>query len=68
MKQQVLPPGVQDSRNADLRSKPSAVAGQGQQGLGGGLKEQVVQSAGVVEHEGVQGGGQGEDHVEVLYG
>ena len=68
MKQQVLPPGVQDGSDPKLRSQPFAVGGEREQRLRSCLKEQVVQPTGMVQHQGVQRHRQGEHHVEVLHG
>ncbi len=45
-----------------------AIAGEGLQGLGGGLEQQIVDDHGVVACQGQQGVGQREDDVEVLDG
>ena len=68
MKQQVLPPGVQEGRDADVRPQSFAVGGQREQGLRSRVKEQVVQPTGMVQHQRMQGRRQREDDVEVFHG
>src|SRR5260370_751339 len=43
MEEQVLPPGVQQRRDADLGAESLGVRGQGEQGRRGGPEEQVVE-------------------------
>ena len=63
---QVLAPAMEHREETQFRAKP--LAGEVQQGSGGGLKEEVVDHVFVVEGEGGDRFGQGEDHVEVLGG
>jgi hypothetical protein len=44
------------------------VLGELGEGLGGGAKKQVIQELGVHRNQGVQCGGEGEDHMEVFNG
>jgi len=66
MEVQVLAPAMEDAEETELQSQPLCCGGE--QGLGGGAKEKenVVDDLFVVESEGGDRLGKGEDHVEVL--
>jgi len=59
-----LAPGVQ--HHDDAEAGVPAVAGEGLQGLGGALEQQIVDEHRVLTRQRQQGVGQGEDDVEVL--
>ena len=66
MKQQFLGPGMEHGREAHLSAESSVASGKGEQGLGGGLEQQVVKGFFVFEHQGVELVWEGEDHMEVM--
>ena len=68
MKVQVLAPGMQHGEEADFHAQTLGVAGDGQQSFGGGAEEDVIDDFFVVEGDGGDGLGEGEDHMEVLDG
>ena len=62
---QGLAPGMENCRNAEFGAQMFGVLGKFSQGLGGGVKQQVVEGALVDPNEGIEPMGQGEDDVEV---
>jgi hypothetical protein len=68
MKVKVLPPGVEHGEKAGFHAETLGVAGNGEQGFGGGAEEEVVGSLLVVEGDGGEGLRECEDHVEILGG
>src|ERR1022692_705540 len=68
MKMQVLPPAMQHREEAEFHAQAFGIAGNGEQGLGGGAEEDIVDDLLVVERDGGDGLGEREDHVEVLCG
>ena len=62
---QRLPPGVQDRQAADPRSEPAVIGGQRGQGLNGGLEQDRIDGALVLESDGRDRRGQREDDVEI---
>jgi hypothetical protein len=66
MVHEVLSPGVEDGREAQLGLK--ALLAELEKGGAGALKEKAVERGWVLEDEGAQGGGQGEDPVEIADG
>ena len=65
MVQQVLPPGVEHGNEADLGAEVLGVGGDGAERLGRGAEEEVVDLALVLEGNRGDGGGEGEDHMEI---
>ena len=65
---QILPPGVQDGRAAEVAAEMAGIAAEGGEGVGGGVEEEGVEEPGVALREGVEGMRQGEDEMEVLDG
>jgi hypothetical protein len=65
MVQQVLPPGVQHSQEADLRPQMLRISGDGAQRLRGRPEQDVVDHGLVLEGDGGDRLGHGEHHVEV---
>ena len=49
MMQQILPPGMQDGEETDLRSQMFRIAGNGQQGFRGGAEQNAVDRLFVIE-------------------
>lgn len=68
MQAEVLPPGVQDAEEADLRSEVLGVGCDFKHSLGGGAEEQIVEQPGMSLTERVQRMRQCEDDVEVRHG
>ena len=68
MKMQILPPAMQHGEEPEFHAQTLGVAGNGEQGLGGGAEEDIVDGLFVVEGDGGDGLGEREDHVEVLGG
>jgi hypothetical protein len=68
MKVKVLTPGMEHGEEAGLHAETFWVAGNGEQGFGGGAEEEAVGGLLVVEGDGGDGLGECEDHVEVLGG
>jgi hypothetical protein len=66
MVHEVLAPGVEDGREADL-SLEALLAELEERGAGA-LKEQAIERGWVLEDERAQGGGEGEDPVEIADG
>ena len=66
MKVQVLAPAMEHCEEADLHAQTSA--GQGEQSLGGGTKQEVENNLLVVEGDGGDGFGKREHHVEIVSG
>ncbi len=65
---EVLTPGMENTDHPHLGAEMFGVLYQFRERLGGGLKEQVVQGLWVPGDQGIQFGGEGEDHVEVFNG
>jgi hypothetical protein len=65
---EILPPGVQDRRAAEVAAEMAGIAAEGSEGVGDGLEEHRVEGAGSALGEGVEGMRQGEDEMEVLDG
>src|SRR5439155_24864841 len=65
---EILAPGVEDRRAADVTAEMAWIAGEGGERGGDGAEEQRVDHAGIALRERVQGVRQGEDDVEVLPG
>jgi hypothetical protein len=65
---EVLTPGRENADHSDLCAEMFGVVGELREGLGGGAKKQVVQELLVHGNQGVQCGGEGEDHREVFHG
>jgi len=61
----ILPPGMEHGEEARLYAETFRVAGNGEQGFGGGAEEEAVDDLLVVEGDGGEGLGECEDHVEV---
>src|SRR5271157_135473 len=66
MVHEVLSPGVEDGGEAQLGLE--ALLAELEEGGAGALKEQAVEQGLVLENERAQGGGQGEDPVEIADG
>ena len=64
----ILPPGVEHGEEAELHTQTRGVAGDGEQSLRGGAKQDIVDHVFVVEGDGRDLLGESEDHVEVLSG
>src|SRR5687767_877826 len=64
MKQDLVP-SMEDGEKAHVRAEILGFCGDGSQGLGSGLKEQVVAQTLVLQRDGCQLVGKGEDDVEV---
>src|SRR5947208_10197367 len=62
----ILPPGVEHGEEAELHTQTRGVAGDGEQSLRGGAKQDIVDHVFVVEGDGGDLLGESEDHVEVL--
>jgi hypothetical protein len=65
---EVLTPGMENADHSDLCAQMFGVLGELGEGFGGGAKKQVVEELLVHGDQGVQGGGEGEDHMEVFHG
>src|SRR6266508_1888902 len=65
---EVLSPGVQDRRAAEVATEMARIASEGGEGGGDGLEEQRVEDAGIALGERVERMRQGEDQMEVLEG
>ena len=65
---EVLPPGVEDGQEADLRPEVLRVGGDLPQGLGDGAEEQAVDRPRVLQRDRSQRRREREDHVEVVDG
>src|SRR2546430_16709260 len=68
MKVKILTPGMEHCKEADFRAQMLGVAGDGEQGLGSGAEEHVVDGVLVVKGDGGDGLGESEDHVKVFHG
>ena len=68
MEVQVLPPAMQHGEKAELHAQTFGIPGNGEQRLGGGAEEDVVDGLFVEEGDSGDGLGEGEDHMEVLGG
>jgi len=66
MIQEVLPPGMENADHPHLGAEMFGVLGQFRERLGGRVKKEVVQELRVHGNQGVQFGGEGEDHMEVF--
>lgn len=67
MNRQLLPPGMQYSEEADLCSQPLLVSAKGQQGFGGGIKQQTVNQLLIEKAHGKDGLRQGENHMIIRH-
>ena len=67
MMRQRRSPGMQDQGGANLRTQMLGVGGDGAQGLGGHIEQQVIEYGLVVIGDGGNGGGQSEHYVVVLH-
>ena len=65
MQEQVLPPGVQDADETNLRTQSFGIGRHFEHGVRAGAEEQVIQNPGVAQTERVQLMRQGEYDVEV---
>jgi hypothetical protein len=68
MEEQVLSPGVQQGREANLRTQTSGIGGKSQQGRRGRVEEQIIEATLIVQEQGMQQIGNREDDVEVRDG
>src|ERR1017187_2794855 len=68
MKVKVLPPGMEYGEEPGFHPQALGIAGNGEQGLGDGAEEDVVDDLLVVEGDVGDGLGQSEDHVKVFGG
>ena len=59
---------MQNGKEAGGHAEMLGIGGNGEEGFGGGVEEDVVDELVVVEGNGGDGLGQGEDHVEVVGG
>ena len=66
MEVQVLAPAMEHPEEAEFHAQTLGCGGE--QGLGGGVKEDAIDDFFVVEGDGGDGLGEGEDHVEILGG
>src|SRR5436190_20800341 len=66
MKQQILTPGMEQRREANLRSQASWIRSEREQRLGRRPEEQIVELPLIVQHQRLQRLGQREHHVEIL--
>ena len=66
MKGQILPPGVKHSEEADLRAKMLGIGGNRAQGLGGRLKQDIVEGGLVLKGDCSDFLRHGKNDVEVL--
>ena len=65
---EVLSPGMEHREKAGFHAQAFWVAGNGEQGFGGGAEEQVVGGLFVIEGDGGDGLGECADHVKILGG
>jgi hypothetical protein len=65
---EVLAPGMKNADHSDLCAQMFGVLGELREGFGGRAKKQVIQELLVHGNQGVQCGGEGEDHMEVFNG
>ena len=65
---EVLTPGMENADHSDLCAEMFWVLGELREGLRGGAKKQIVQELRVHGDQGMQCGGEGEDHMEVFNG
>jgi len=65
---EILSPGVQDRRAAEVAAEMAGIAPEGGQGVGDGVEEQRVEDAGIALGERVERVRQGKDQMEVLDG
>jgi hypothetical protein len=65
---QILAPGVEDGRAAEITAERAGIAAEGGEGVRGGVEEEGVEEAGGAWREGIEGRGEGEDEMEVLDG
>jgi hypothetical protein len=63
-----LTPGMEHGEKAGFHAQTFWVAGNGEQGFGGGAEEEAVGDLLVVKGDGGDGLGEGEDHVEIRGG
>src|ERR1035441_1659588 len=68
MEVQSLAPAMQHGKEAGGHAEMLGIGGNGEEGFGGGVEEDVVDEFAVVEGNGGDGLGQREDHVELLGG
>jgi hypothetical protein len=68
MQVQVLAPGVEDGEETDFGAQMLGIAGNREEGFGGGAGEDIVDHFFVMEGDGGERLGDGEDHVEILHG
>jgi hypothetical protein len=68
MIQEVLAPGMENADHPHLGAEMFGVLGEFRERLGGRVKKQVVQELRVHGNQGIQFGGEGEDHMEVFNG
>jgi hypothetical protein len=59
---------MQHGEEAEFHAQTFRIAGNGEQGLGGGAEEDIVDQFFVVEGDGGDGFGEREDHVKILGG
>jgi len=57
---QILPPGVQDGRDAEVAAEMAGIAAEGGERVGGGAEEEGVEEPGVPLGKGVEGMRKGE--------
>ena len=68
MKVQTLTPGMKHGEKAGFHTQTVGVAGNGEQGFGGGAEEEVIGDRFVVEGDLGDGLGDSEDHMKILGG
>ena len=66
VKGEVLAPGVKDRDHARLGTEVLRVASEGEQGLGRGPEQEIVDQVWMAKRDGIQQVRQGEDDVEVV--
>ena len=66
MVQQILSPGVEYAEKADLRAQVLGIARDGEEGFGGGMKENAVDDFPIVKGDAGDRVGEGKDDVEIF--
>lgn len=66
--EEVLRPGMEEGGEANVGAEMTRVGSDLEEGLGGGMEQEVVEKSGISKEEQAEGIGKGEDHVEMGYG
>jgi hypothetical protein len=68
VEQQILAPGVENRKESDIGTEVFGIASDGEQGLGAGAEQDIVNDLGILQGDGGELFGNGEDDVMVVDG